>query len=355
MRSLRTHREISLARASAGASMSSASLETIVVASGGNLDVSFNSPRGRPVGLEEEAAADLEVALSRLPQGLRRGLAVEAGGVRSTLRGNGEEAPLFVHSYRMASCRGVVLGIHEADAANSFAIPWKDILEAEDLDSSMPVVLGPSAVLALVSYALEVTGSHLAAQGDSEVPGITVLDTAASPYPPQHHPFEEDGTPSPDRPLIAEGRWANRREHAGDDVDPLFFLLTRPERALRPLAAATHFNRRNLAVECNRSVPIPTPAVMVDSWRVRVGPRRGAVPFHAELSRLAPDGERLAVSRAVPLSLDPWWLLARIEGAGGPAAPAVDEDPIEGDGYGAAPTLVTGVTLAELVPLEKAR
>jgi hypothetical protein len=153
--------------------------------------------------------------------------------------------------------------------------------------------------------------------------------------------------------LIDEGHWCNRGEHAGDDVDPLFFLLTKPDRALRPLAAATHFNRRNLAVQCSRTAPAPSPALVVDSWRVRAGPRSGAVPFHAELSRICPDGERLAVAAAVALNFDPWEVLARIQGMSGPAEPAVDEDPIEGDSFGYAPTLVTDVTFGELAGAKK--
>lgn len=355
VRVLRTRREIAHARASAGAPPASASVETAVAASGGRLDVSFSAPRDRPARLEQEAAACLAATLALLPEALRGRLAVEAGEVRSSLQNGGGESALFSSGYRMASCRGVVLGLRDTrEGEQAFESPWTGILEPGELDAALPVVLAPSAVLALVSYALEVTGSHMASESGAEMPGLTVLDTASSPYPPQHHPFIEDGTASPDRPLIEEGRWSNRQEHAGDDVDPLFFLLTRPERALRPLAAATHFNRRNLAVEHRRKVTAPAAAVMVDSWRVRVGPRSGAVPFHAELSCLGPDGERLAVSQAVALSFDPWGLLARVEGASGPTEPAVDEDPIEGDGYGSAPTLVTRVTLADLLPPEKA-
>jgi len=275
---------------------------------------------------------------------------VEAGEVRSSLRHEGAPAPLFACGYRMASCRGVVLGIHDTGDGDGlpFAPPWTGVLAAEEVDPALPVILAPSAVLALVSYALEVTGGHVAAEGGAELPGLAVRDTAASSYPPQHHPFAGDGSPSPDRPLIADGRWLNREEDAGDHVDPLFYLLTRPDRALRPLAAATHFNRRNLTVRCSRTAPVPAAAAVVDSWRVRVGPRSGAVPFHAELSRTGPGGERLAVTPAVALHFDPWEVLARVLGAAGPAAPAVDEDPIEGDGYGEAPTLVTGATLADL-------
>ena len=351
-----TVRAVSQAWARASSAPSSASVELTVEMDGGRgMDIRFASSRQRPADLERTAAAALRETAERLPEALRGGLAVEAGEVLSRLRRAGGEARLFSREYRMASCRGVVLGIREAGGSGDFGSPWTGILPVSELDSSLPVLLAPSAVLALVSYALEVTGSHLATGSDAEIQGITVLDTASSPYPPQHHPFQGDGTPSPDRPLIEEGRWANRQEHAGDHVDPLFYLLTRPDRALRPLAAATHFNRRNLSVRCGRTVPAPSPAVLVDSWRVRVGPRSGRVLFHAELSRTGPDGERLAVPQAVALSVDPWWLLERIEGASAPPSPAVDEDPIEGNGYGYAPTLVTGLTLADLAATEATR
>lgn len=357
MSALRTRREVARAWASAAGPPSSASVELTLDTTGGGLDVRFTAPRERPAALERAAAASLGEIAGELPEGLRDRLAVEAGEVRSSLCRDGSETPLFSRGYRLARCRGVVLGLREAGDDRPFAPPWTGAIAAAEIDPSLPVALAPSAVLALVSYALEVTGGHVDARKAAEMPGITVLDTAASPYPPQHHPFEGDGAPSPDRPLIAEGRWSNREEHAGDDVDPLFFLLTRPDRALRPLAAATHFNRRNLAVRCSRAAALPSPAVLVDSWRVRVGPRSGAVPFHAELSRLDADGGRLAVIPAVALSFDPWEVLARVLGAGGPAGPAgpaIDEDPIEGDGYGEAPTLVTSLTLADLAGGEKA-
>lgn len=338
-------REVSQAWARAGAASSSAAVGLTAEMDGrGGLDIRFASRRQRPERLERAASALLGEMSERLPDPLRVRLAVEAGEVRSFLRG----MTLFAREYRVASCRGAVLGIHETGGPEPFESPWTGTLDAGDLDPSLPVVLAPSAVLALVSYALEVVGG-------TEVPGITVVDTASSPYPPQHHPFEGDGTPSPDRILIEEGRWSGRQESGGDPVDPLFYLLTRPDRALRPLAAATHFNRRNLVVGCGRTVPAPCPAAVVDSWRVRVGPRKGHVPFHAEMSLAGANGERLALPQPMALSIDPWWLLGRIEGASTVPGPAVDEDPIEGDGYGLAPALVTGLTLDGLAAGEGPR
>jgi hypothetical protein len=335
----RTLRETARARASAGAPLSSSSIElTVECADGRDLDVRFNAPRERPVALEHAAAASLERLSAGLPEPLRGRLTVEAGEVRAWLRREDLERQLLSGAYLLASCRGVIL--------ERLASPWTGTVPAEEVDPALPLVLGPSAVLTLVSFALEVTGGHVDARG-TEVP-ITVVDTAASPYPPQHHPFDAEGAASPERTLLADGRWQDRDESAGDAVDPLFFLLTHPARALGPLAASSHFNRRNLEVRCPRSVPEPSPAVLVDSWRARVGPRGGVVPFQAELSRTGPGGERLAVTSPLVLQLDPWEVLARVQGASGPAAPAVDEDPIEGDAYGLAPTLVTGLTLAEL-------
>ena len=350
MSGLQTVREVVQARAPAASPPSSASLELTVEMAERGLDVRFAARRRRPAALERTAAGILAETAAGLPEALRDRLAVEVGEVRSHLAGEGAEVPLFVRDYCMATCRGVVLGMRGAGAAGPFVSPWHGIAALEELRPELPVVLAPSAVLALVCFALEVTGSRVGAQDDAEISGLTVLDTAASPYPPQHHPFEADGKPSSDRPLIEEGRWHNRDEHTGGDVDPLFFLLTRPDRALRPLAAATHFNRRNLAVRCSRTARAPAPAILVESWRVRVGPRSGAVPFHADLSLLDGGGRRLAVAKVLGLQLDPWEILRRVQGACGPAASAVEEDPIEGDGYGEAPPLVTDLRLSDLLP-----
>lgn len=337
----RTVREVARARASAFAPLSSSSIElTLETRDGQDLNVRFDAPRERPVPLELAAAEGLERLAAGLPEPLRGRLVVEAGEVRARLYREGEERQLVSGTYLLASCRGVVL--------DNSAVPWTGTLAAEDVDPALPLVLAPSAVLALASFALEVTGGHVEARS-TEVP-VTVIDTASSPYPPQHHPFDGNGAASPERTLLADGRWQDREESAGDAVDPLFFLLTHPARALGPLAASSHFNRRNLEVRCGRSVPEPSPAILVDSWRARVGPRAGVVPFQAELSRTGPGGERLALASPLVLQLDPWEVLARVRGASRPAAPAVDEDPIEGDGYGLAPTLVTDLTLADLRP-----
>lgn len=341
-----TLRAVSRARATAAGPPSSASLEMTVEADARRLEVRFGGPCRRPAGLERTVAASFAAMSDALPEAARHRLEVEIGHVRAVLRQGGVERPLFDQDYRLASCQGVILEVAEG---GSFRSPWTGSLDPAELDPGLPLVLGPSAVLALVSYALEVTGSHVEVRSPAPMPGLMVIDTAASPYPPQHHPFTSDGAAAPERPLIEEGIWHDREEHTGEGVDPLFVLLTRPDRALRPLAAATHFNRRNLAVRCARAAAPPPAAVLVDSWRVRVGPRSGAVPFHAELSRLGLDGERLAVSSAVGLRLDPWEVLARVAGACGTPAPAIDADPIEGDSYGSAPPLVTELLLADLV------
>jgi hypothetical protein len=349
MRGLTTIREIARAWSAAGHGPLCASIELAVGSRrAGGLDVRFAAARERPRRLERRAAAGFAATAARLPEELRPWLAVETGEVRARLCGRGEERVLLARRYQMASCRGVVLGMRGRAGGGPFAPPWTGTLPARDLPPDLPLVLAPSAVLALVSYALEVTGGHIAAQSAAMPPQLTVLDTAASPYPPQHHPFAGNGAPSPDRQLLAGGRWCARREHASERVDPLFFLLTRPDRALRPLAAATHFNRRNLAVECGRAAPRPPRSVVVDSWRVRVGPRAGAVPFHAHLTCAMADGARLAATEPVALDLDPWQVLARVLGGCGRSAPAIDEDPIEGDNYGRAPELVTDLTLADL-------
>jgi hypothetical protein len=246
-----------------------------------------------------------------------------------------------------------VLGIRDGLSRGPFAVPWTGTVAAGEIDPSLPVLLGPSAALALISFALDVTGGHVSAWENAKIPGVTVTDTASSPYPPQHHPFAEDGTASLDRTLLAKGSWSNREEHAGDAVDPLFFLFTRPERALSPLAASTQLNRRNLAVRCDQALSLSLPAVLIESWCARTAARAGVVPSQAELAYVTPDGNRLAAAGSVPLQLDPWEVLSRIQGAGAPATPAVEEDPIEGNSYGLAPLLVTGLSLDHLTAPRK--
>jgi len=347
---LTTTRELSQARATVGGHPICASLELAVASeAGGELAARFTAPRRRPRHLEAQSGASCAATAARLPAALRPSLAVESGRVAARLYGPQRQPEvLFARSYQMATCRGVVLGVRGRISGDAFTPPWSGTLGEQEAPPGLPLVLAPSAVLALVSYAVEATGGQLALASAGARPPLDVVDSAASPYPPHHHPFEGDGTPSAERPLLAGGRWCDRADAAGTRVDPLFYLLTRPERALRPLAAAIRFNRRNLRVACKRVVARPPRAVVIDSWRVRVGPRIGVVPFDAWVAVSRPDGARLALAAPCALALDPWQVLAQVRGASDASAPAIDEDPIEGDGYGRAPELLTDLTLADL-------
>ncbi len=350
MRKLRTSREITAVRSVPGGGLLRTAIRlTVDSTREGALAIRFATPSQSLEGLEQAAISMRTELAARLPAALRPHLTAEVGAVRSTVSRDDAESEMDSRHYAMASWRGVVLGIGEPDTA-SFSTPWSSTVEVEQIDPELPVVLAPSAVLTLVSFALEVSGSHTETEGLTRPSGLMVTDTASSPYPPQHYLFGGDGAIVPDRPLLEDGEWCNREESVGGGVDPIFFLLTRPERALRPLAASSHFVRRNLAIRCSEEAALDSSSVLsVDSWKVRVGPRSGVVPFDAEVSLIDSQGARLAGTVPLRLDFDPWRVLQRIRGACGPELPAVDEDPIEGDAYGLAPSLAMDLTVSELL------
>ncbi len=350
----RTSREITMARSVPGQNFSRIDAHlTVESMREGGLEIRFATPSQLFAELEEMVTSIRRELAARLPEALRSLLATETGVVRSTVWREDGENKSVSWRYAMATLRGVILGIGSPDNAASFATLWDGTVEAAEIDPGRPVVLSPSAALTLVAYALETSalGTFTSREEPGRPPmtGLTVTDTADCPYPPQHYPFGGDGRVSRDRPLLREGKWCVDSESVGGDVDPIFFLLTRPEQALRPLAASSYFVRRNLSVYCDKTVESPSPALIVDSWRMRVGPRSGAVPFDAEISCVDPERGRLACTTPLRLCFDPWQALARIRGACGPELPAVDEDPIEGDAYGLVPSLAMDLTLDDLL------
>lgn len=341
-------RERLAVRAATGAPTVTAS-SRLVMRSAAGLAAEFEAASLDPRPALERAVSELAELEASLPEvSSPSPLLLELGTTLTGIGSAGGDLAWRREEYRLVKWRGTVAELGMASTPPR-PLPWSASLAAAELDLDAPLLLGPSAVLALFAFCLEVSAVAVEAPPLAAAAGLRLVDTARSPYPPQHHPFDEVGGAAHEEVLF-DGGWRARSEKAGDDVDPLFLLATRPERALRPLAAAMHFNRRNLALDCAARVEAPGSAVIVDSWRVRVGPRRGAVPFEAELSRRAASSELAAVAGTVMLRLDPFAVVAALTGAPGPAAAAVDEDPIEGDSFGWAPPLATALTLRDLAP-----
>jgi len=328
-------REISLVRATVGGASWTSQIRCCVSRQSGLAETGarFIAPRRFWPVIGEAALRATEELSTLLPTALIEHLTVEAGLVRTTFRcDDGDQRSIRV-GYCTAIWRGAVLGIWGLRRRRPLRLRWSGVAEAMEIRPRLPVVLGPSAALSVVAFGLEALGLP---GGPEVTPVLTVVDGAASPYPPQDLHWDPVAS---DQRLIAGGLWLNRGSES-EGADPIFFLLTRPERALRPHGVSIHFERRNLAIDATKRAPLPRTALIVDAMRPLVGPRRGSVPFDAELSLRGTDGRLRAVSEPVCLHCDPWELLARVRAGYGRPQPAVDRDPIEGNSYGSAPFLL---------------
>lgn len=304
--------------------------------------VRFLSPRRFQPSIDAAASRLAEELAAQLPAELLEHLTVEAGLVRTTLHGRDEERHASRAGYCTALWRGEVLGIWGLGRRRPLRLRWSGVAEAADVRPEVPVLLGPSAALSMVAFGLEALGKS---GGPAPAPVLTVIDGAASPYPPQDL---RQASGSSDQTLIARGGWPTGGSPR-EGVDPVFFLLTRPEHALRPHGVSIHFERRNLAVDATRKAPWPRRALIVDALKPLVGPRRGAIPFEAELSLRDAGGSRRALSAPARLHCDPWEILARVQAGCGRPLPAVDRDPIEGNAYGSAPFLLLELAAGALL------
>ena len=349
MRGPEIHRETSLVRSLADSPLWTTDLHLSISKSSEEdlTEIRFHAPLGRFSHIREPARQQERELAERLPPALIQGLTCETGIVRTALRNLGKIEWSNRCCYRAAVWRGMVLGIENLRGPSSIDVPWRGTLESGGIDLHLPVILGPSATLAVVSYGLEALGIQDGPESFVAPPALTIVDTARSPYPPQRLPQGVRGDNQEDQVLIVGGRWRGGGSHG--TADPVFFLLTRPEFALRPLAVSAHFSRRNLAIRAAGFCSFPALALVIDSCRPRVGPRRGETPFDAEISLASTTGGWLAGGSPLRLQFDPWLLLARIRGGLSRPRPAVDRNPIEGDSYGWAPFVLLDLTASQLL------
>jgi hypothetical protein len=266
-------------------------------------------------------------------------LTVEAGRVRHRRDGQ----TLQDQPYLIAMVNGVV-----AVLDRSGALPARLLAEpAGPPPEHLPVVLGASAVLSLVHYLLDAT-PRLADCAPLAAGPLRVTDSARSPYPPQHCPWRRDGGIAADRPLIPAcgGSGADGRSDGGTDGG--FTLFTRCERWLSPLVTMYDLERRNLTIGCAARSDWPEAALVIDSL--------------AALSAPGPGRSRWRAAWSVRRSPETWWrgrpplvfetdpadLLRSATGAVGEPLAACDRDAIEGERFGWAPELATGLALADL-------
>ncbi|MCP3417893.1 hypothetical protein NLM16_27675 [Bradyrhizobium brasilense] len=248
----------------------------------------------------------------RVPIGQIPGLMAECGAVCE-----GQ----WSRTYTVVHLNGAILEID----GESFDYP----LAAYELEWSLrpqgaAVVLGPSAVLALVDFAIDgVLASRWLPAGVLE--RLSIVDTPHSPYPPQHR---ANGAPRP----VGTG-------NPGVIDDATFLLLQRSERWQRPLNALYNINRRNLSVSHSTVAEHPSVAVVIDALVAEGEPTIAASNWIGTWHLQSPDG-RCWGRRPLAINLHVSELLEAADWAVSPPRAACICDPIEGEIFGLAPSLL---------------
>jgi hypothetical protein len=306
-----------------------------------------------------EAAAELEAAVQEIHQEMmnnqpalwHRGLIIESGSVEQIM--TRARSVLFEtrQSYLLVASRGAVFLLPQlADGGNGLSRLYQTSAEAAEVQPDMQVVIGASAVLALVEHYLEMTAGEGAAAHTTFNPLLSVTETAQSPYPPHSLPSllwkgaisEENGDEAEGHKVISRGRLI--RESKGSLGN---FLLLRSQCWSRPLAALANDQMGSLVVEFENESEPPDEALLIESL-VPLATGAGRIEWQAEFS-LTRKGETVAVGVSpLLLRFDSVAALARADGALGGCLMAFVRDPIVGEHYGLAPALVTDMRAEEL-------
>lgn len=260
-------------------------------------------------GAAADAARWYEQIHAALPLPRQGTLLVEAGCVEDRRAAPGTPGRVIGRRpYAIATCGGLVW---DPSADTGSTSPWDGVVDAADVPPGASVILGPSAVLTLCAGLLADVEAGEPGVDWSAIPGATLRDVAASPYPPQHIPargLDLLGT------LAEPGRWTES-------------------------GALSLGHGRNLEV-CWAPAPVPrAPFLILDAWQSMCDHWTGTIDVLAEYTLVAHTGQRRCGARPLRLRLDTVALLRAVRGATGPRVPAVEQHPILGARFGQAPPL----------------
>jgi hypothetical protein len=290
-----------------------------------------------PVSRLEVAALASRAAV---PAPWRDGVTVEAGRVDQVVERGPDVLMRRGRSYVLITWRGAVLAL-SARLAPKPPAAWADAGLCDEILGDLPVVLGPSSLLALVEYCLGLVSGAPDAGAQALNPLLSVVESAWCPYPPQSDPVGDcagRGT----RDLVVAGRIrAPRRRTSWGS------LLIRPDLWSRPSAtqALPDFGCRVVGVSARSRRP--ERAVVVHSLTaLSAGP--GVIDLEAGCALADRGAVRRITDAARRVRLDPWRALSRVRGSLGKPRPALSADPISGDRFGMAPAVLTDMTAHEV-------
>lgn len=301
-------------RAGAGERTTQLELAAEVSRSNGHLAARLVSPGTTADDLAASARAGVAELEALLPPAGGGCVAVECGVVETASRtATGRRSPGQRVSYRVATSGDTVLRL-DTGPAGRFSPPWSGAVDVAAVPPTAPLVLGPSALQALVVAVLSTAG----AEALPKTRALRVDRTLTSPYPPHDVSLFENGL--------------------GAAPTALSTLLGRA--ASRPPGALGGLSGGGLQIELDRVEKRPESALVLDALQAVPRPDGATFVWSADCSlRLPGDGLR-RVARPIRFEVDARDLLGAARAAVGPLAPALTTDAVEGASYGLAPPLV---------------
>jgi hypothetical protein len=246
------------------------------------------------------------------------------------------------HPYLLVTCRGDILYL-ETEWSISGNIPWWRKAESADIDDTLPVVFGSSAVLTLVKMLLE--NPCLDLSNTRIHPSISLLQVSHSPYPPHYLPLAFLGYDPWEREIIHKGTFLLRLEDLSFGE---MAFLTNPEIWYRPFAALSADEWGSLKVICSMIAPMPLKFLMIESL-IPLSFGGGATEWEATFSLYDCNRGFAAGDPSLRLTFDIHHILSRISGCLGACRPTLARDPILGDYFGLAPTLLFDSCASDLI------
>lgn len=298
----------------------------------------LSASRHRPSAKLFEASTDTFTSLkATLPSRFEKDLWVETGIITEELSSSGTVLSRKKQPYTLASCRGVVFALEEALGVKA-SCPWTESTSHDEKARRLPLVLGPSAALAVLVHLMEFSSPphrKLAGNGTK----LQLSESNQSPYPPQ-------------TPL---GLTLRKKYNGMADLKRTVAslqrfkpLLVRHDIWSRPLSALFQDGLRHWAISCDVQIPWPSQAVILDALTpLECG--SGIVEWEGTYSLRRGDGHTVGVAAPLRARFAAQTLLGRVCGSIGQMMPGYVDDPIAGKQYGLATPLASDVLLREIL------
>lgn len=293
--------------------------------------------RREPVDLVKASESTFTSVMAGLPSGFEKDLTVETGIITEELSFAGKAVTRKKRAYTLASCHGVVIILKESLGAKASS-PWTKRVPQDETIKTLPLVLGPSAALAVTVHMLEFSGAQRDLQGN----GKAILDISEldhSPYPPQSFVG-----------LRLHGKYSRLADwkKSAPSLVTVKPLLVRYELWSRPFAALFHDGLRHWAISCDTQVPWPSPVLILDTL-TPLDCCPGKVEWEATYSVRGEDGVMAGGCGPLHVQFEARQLLGSIYGATGELMPACVDDPIAGKQFGLATPLVSDVLAHQIL------